>query len=153
MNDLLYALLTHGDKILFWVLTFIGGLLATFILGQIRAGKVKQIVGRALAEVGDAVLEVSKTYVESLKQASADGKLTTVEKKQAFDAALAVAKRNIGIEGLQKLARILGLDELGLDKWLGTKIEAAVAGNTPLVVTKTLKVGEIEKNTTTVDPR
>jgi hypothetical protein len=127
MEDLLFNVLTSGDHVLFWVLVAVGGLVARLILGQIKAGKVREIVERALDEIGDAVLEVAKTYVESLKLAAADGKLTDAEKADAKLQALQTAKRNIGPDGLKRLARVLGFDGALLDQWLGTKIEAAVA--------------------------
>lgn len=124
MEDIIYWVLTHGDKFLFWALVAVGGLISALILKFIKAGTVRDIVGRALAEVGDAVLAVSQTYVDALKAASADGVLTDAEKAEAKAKAIALAKKNIGTEGLKKLAKILGID---IDGWLGTKIEAAVS--------------------------
>jgi hypothetical protein len=127
MEDLAYTLITSGDTVLFWVLAFVGALIARMVLGQIKSTKLKEYVGRALAEVGDAVMDVAQTYVKALKDARADGQLTSEEKRLAKEMALTTAKKNIGKEGLERLARILGFDMAALDGWLGTKIEAAVA--------------------------
>lgn len=137
MKDLLYWALTHGDKFLFWALVFVGGLVSTLILKQIKAGTVRDIVSRALTEVGDAVLAVTQTYVEALKKASADGTLTDAEKAEAKRLAIETVKKNLGPEGLAKLAKIIGVD---IDGWLGTKIEAAVGASKGLS-SKALTVG------------
>jgi hypothetical protein len=126
--DIFFWLLTHGDNVLLWVLT---------------------AVGRALAEVGDAVLAVSQTYVDALKAANADGKLTDQEKAEAKAKALALIKQNLGPVGLRKLAKIIGVD---VDGWLGTKLEAAVATlqtkSIALSVGETVKAGDVGKATT-----
>lgn len=151
MQDLVFWVLTHGDKFLFWALTFAGGLLATLILKQLREGTAKTIVSRALTEVGDAVLAVSQTYVSALKAAAADGKLTAEEKAEAKAKAIAIVKQNLGMAGLKKLAKILGVD---VDGWLGNKIEAAVgAAKAIQPVSATLKVGEIEAKAQTPSPQ
>lgn len=152
MEDLILTALSEGDTVLFWVLAAVGALIARLVLGQINSDAARKYVGRALNEVGDAVLDVAKTYVESIKQARADGKLTEAEKAEAKARALAVAKRNIGPEGLKRLAKILGFDTGALDKWLGTKVEAAVASLGPKLVSTTQRAGDVEKTVTTSDP-
>lgn len=151
MEDTLYWILAHGDKFLMWALVFVGGLAASLILKMLKDGTAKQIVERALTEVGHAVLAVAQTYVSAIKEASADGILTAQEKAEAKAKAIALAKQNIGKEGLLKLAKILGVD---LDGWLGTKIEAAVATlkastGKVLSTTETLQTGDVSKTTTT----
>jgi Sec-independent protein translocase protein TatA len=152
MEDLIYSVLTHGDHVLFWVLAVVGAFVARLVLGQIKAGKIQQVVGRALREVGDAVMMVGKTYVEALKAASADGTLTDAEKAEAKARAIAAAKKNIGVDGLKALGRILGLGDGddSLTHWLETKVESAVASVGPKVVSTTLVAGEVSKTTTEV---
>lgn len=127
MEDTLLKLVASGDTILFWVLATVGALIARLVIAQIGNATAAKYVGRALTEVGDAVLDTAKTYVEAIKKAAADGTLTAEEKAEAKARAIATAKANIGPAGLKRLANILGLDLAGLDKWLGTKVEAAVA--------------------------
>jgi hypothetical protein len=125
IQDLLYWALVHGDSILFWVLTALGGLAARLVLAHVKNTTINGVVGRALNEIGDAVLMIGHTYVGDLKAASADGTLTDAEKTKAKADAIDVAKKNIGADGLAKLAKVLGIDDL--DHWLGTKVESAVA--------------------------
>lgn len=125
LQDLLYWALVHGDSILFWVLTALGGMTARLVLAHVKNATVNGVVGRALSEIGDAVLLVGHTYVDDLKAASADGSLTPEEAARAKSDAIDVAKKNIGAAGLAKLAKVLGVDDL--DHWLETKVESAVA--------------------------
>lgn len=152
MSDIFYWVLTHGDAVLMWILVAVGGLVSALILKTMKAGTVRDIVGRALSEVGTAVMAVAQGYVDALKAASADGVLTDQEKAEAKAKALALAKANIGTEGLKKLAKILGVD---VDGWLGTKIEAAVKTLQSKVVgtsVATLKVGEVEASASASAP-
>lgn len=125
IEDILYWVLTHGDSVLFWVLAAVGGLAGRLILAQVKNSTLNGIVGRALHEVGDAVLMVGHTYVDDLKADSADGTLTEAEKAKAKADAIAIAKKNLGSDGLAKLAKVLGLADL--EHWFGTKVESAVA--------------------------
>lgn len=131
MEDLALAAASEGSTVLYWVLAAVGALVSRFVLGLIKSQRVKLYVGRALTEVGDAVLDVCKTYVEAIKEARADGKLTDEEKAAAKKLAVDTAKRNIGRDGLERLAKVLGFDAATLDQWLGTKVEAAVASMPP----------------------
>lgn len=152
MKDLLYWALTHGDKILFWVMTAVGGLLARAITHYVGSSKAAGIVSRALTEIGDAVLATTQTYVSALKAAAADGKLTDTEKAEAKALAINTAKKLIGPEGLARLAKIVGAD---LDGWIGTKIEATLGALQPKVTTTTtVAAGSVSKaHSVTVDPQ
>lgn len=128
-ESVFYWAVANGDKVLMWVLTAAGVALSAFILAQMSAGKAKEIVARALSEVGAAVLEVEQTFVRAIKEGSADGTLTATEKAEAKARAIATIKSNIGTKGLAKLAKILGVD---IDGWLANKVEAVVgAQKTP----------------------
>jgi len=124
-NTILWGL-TTGDRL--W--TYLGALLLAALIGlagKYLVGTAKDIVQRAIREVGDAVREVYQVYVQALKDGRADGTLTEAEKIHAKQMAIDIAKANLGSKGLKRLLRILGLGDDALDKWLGTKVEAAVA--------------------------
>lgn len=123
-ENIFYWAIANGDKVLAWVLSAVGVAIAAFVLGKIGEGKAKEIVARALNELGAAVLEVKQTFVDSIKAASADGTLTPAEKAEAKARAIAIAKSNLGSKGLARLAKIIGVDVEG---WLSNKLEAIVA--------------------------
>jgi hypothetical protein len=125
MSDVAYQLFLSGNSVIVWVGVAVAGLLGKWLLGKISNDTAQKYIGRALDEVYDAVGEVYQTFTKSLKASNADGKLTNDEKKIAKSLALATAKANIGVKGIARLSRILGIDSL--DSWLATKVEATVA--------------------------
>lgn len=114
---------TYGPDALVWALTALGTLLSSYVFVLVRAGYVRETLQRAWVEVQGAVLEVSQTYADEIKRASADGTLTDDEKREARTMAVEIAKSNLGKRGLSRLGRVLGLD---VDKWLVSKTEQAV---------------------------
>lgn len=128
-------LIEYGIPALKWAFAGLGALLASYVFAHLKEGYIRSIAQRAWIEIQGAVLEVSQTFVEALKLASADGSLTAAEQAEAKAKAIKVAKENIGKKGLARLARVLGVD---IDRWLGSKVEQAVsmlkvpAGEAPL---------------------
>lgn len=116
-------------KILAVILTVIAALGARLLHAVVANGTLRAMLGRVGDEAKAAVLEVFQVYVSAIKAASADGKLTADEKAHARGLALDALKRNLGKQGLGRLARILGLRIGGtaLDAWLLGKVETAVA--------------------------
>jgi len=117
-------LLGWGDKVASWVLALFGSVLTGYVIRRYMKGTAAEILARALSEIFDAVLEVKQTYVDSLKDASRDGKLTSPEMREARERAISIAKSNLGVKGLARLSRILGVDNL--ETWLTTKVESAI---------------------------
>jgi hypothetical protein len=113
---------TYGPSALAWVLAALGALLGKYLWQRMKAGYIADALQRAWVEVQGAVLEVAQTYADALKARSAGG-LTDVEKAEAKALAIGIAKANIGSKGLQRLARVLGVN---LDTWLASKTEQAV---------------------------
>jgi len=126
MNELLSWVVLNGNSVIVWVGAFLLATLTRYALGAIKSQKTKALVNRALDEIGDAVAEVYQTYSAALKSAGSDGKLTPAEARNAKREAIKTAKENIGTKGLKRLTRILGVT--ALDAWLGTKVEATIAG-------------------------
>lgn len=98
---------------------------------QLSAAKIKsEHLKRVLLFVDDVVLvvarEVQQVRVDKLKAASPDGRLTTEQSAQAKQAALASAKALLGAQGLAEVAATFGYDDGGVDRMLGSRIEAAV---------------------------
>lgn len=116
----------YGPTVVAGVFTVIA---TVFALIWKKQSWARDMVVRVGVEVKAAVLEVEQTYIDELKKAkdpASEGgvEITKAEAVRAKDLAIAAVKRNIGIEGLRRLARILGIT--ALDQWLGTHVEAAV---------------------------
>lgn len=114
----------YGPQVLAWVLAALGSLLATHVFLRIKEGYVRDVLQRAWIEVQGAVTEVSQVYADAIKRAREDGQLTQNEKAAAKTMAMDVAKANIGVKGLARLARVIGIP---IDQWLASKTEQAVA--------------------------
>jgi hypothetical protein len=122
------------DLVLQYAPEVIGAVFATLVIivGKTTADHVwlASMLGRLIVEAKAAVLEVEQVYVDKLKEGRADGVLMDAEKKEARALALATLRSNIGIKGLRRLGRILGLTDEEINRLLGTRIEASVKENT-----------------------
>ena len=125
-------ILTIVDVLVPAVLALLGALLAYAVIyvkqrtEAIKNENVRKMVNdaldRARVDIYEAVAYVAQTYVDGLKAAREDGKLTPEEKAEAFARAKAAFKARMGEAGLRQLAEIVG----DLEEWLRTQIEAAV---------------------------
>ncbi len=120
--DAISWLVSHAGDGALWALGFVGSWLLAVVTKHVSA---RAIVLRALQEVGAAVFEVAQTFVSNLKLAAVDGKLTKNEVGEAKRRALELAKSNIGVKGLKRLAKVLGIEDI--EAWLGNKIESSIA--------------------------
>ena len=104
---------------------FLSGLTAIVVkhgLALIDSKIAREYSERGWHSAAAAVRFVLGTYVDELKLANADGKLTAAEKKEAKARAIAAAKSYIGAKGLKEIAKVFDVEE-----WLGAKIEAVVS--------------------------
>lgn len=122
--NIITTVISWGDHIASWVLALLGTVLTTYVIRKLLKGKVAEIIERTLVEIVDAVLEVKQTYVDSLKASALDGKLTSDERKEARDKAIKIAMSNLGVKGLARLGKILGVESL--ENWFSTKVESAI---------------------------
>lgn len=124
MTELLFQLLTeYGVQAASWVFAALAAVGVKYLWGRIKNETAAGIIERAYFAVTRATQEVWQTYVQALKEANADGKLTDVEKRNAKKLALDAAKKYLGKKGIAELIKILGVDP---DDWLGGLIESVV---------------------------
>jgi hypothetical protein len=115
----------YGIQVLTWILIAIAMIASRYLLPHIKNVWVVGTINRFGFEIRAAVLAVAQGYVNDIKKAREDGKLTDEEKAEAKRRAIAMAKSYIGPKGLKILARVLGLDNV--TDWIADKIEAEVA--------------------------
>lgn len=127
-------LANHGNRVLTWILALLAAAGGRLLL-MITSNKKAQDAARTLAlHARDAVQATFQTYVEAIKKARADGKLTDAEAAEARAKAVAILRDRLGWKALTSLGGGL-LSKLFLgDKWadkvekaLGTAVEVAVA--------------------------
>lgn len=80
------------------------------------------LLDRAHREVYDAVRATSQTYVDELKRAREDGKITDEEARQARELAWQHFKAQMGSVALAELEAIVG----DLTEWFRSEVEAAL---------------------------
>jgi hypothetical protein len=126
MRDLIVE---FAEPVATLVVTLLGAILTRFVWSRISSDWARRLLQRVYSEVVDAVLIVWQTYVDELKQKSADGKLTSAERAEAKRRAVDTVVKNLGATGIERLAKVLGLK--GTEStvaWIENKTEAAVAG-------------------------
>lgn len=111
--------------------TIVISFMATTIIGIIGKHFVDQhwarnFLVRLIVEAKAAVLEVQQTWVDKMREARGDGVVTDDEKRGARAAAITTLRSNLGRKGLERLGRIIGLDDEGIDRLLSTHVEAQV---------------------------
>lgn len=90
-----------------------------------KAQWVSEVMTQVADAVDRAVAAVNQTFVDEVKAATADGKLTRDDAAAAAARALNVAKEQLGADLLAALVRIAGSNEAA-EMMLGQMIEASV---------------------------
>lgn len=126
MDNLGWTIFEVLSPVLIAALTWVAAKVAQLITAKVKNEYLRGVLVRLDDAVLSAVREVHQVTVEALKSARADGQLTPDERAQVKQVAVDGAKSYLGSKGLAELAKVLGLDLGGVDKLLGTRIEAAV---------------------------
>ena len=108
------------------ILGWIATELARWINAHVRDVRLRSAFLRLDDAVLVAVQETEKVLVEALREANVDGKLTAEEAEAAKSAALRALYSHLGQRGAAEIQRLLGLDDLGLSKFLAGKVEATL---------------------------
>jgi len=123
LGDLVEALI----PILIALLTALIGYAITFLKKKtelIKDEQLRNIIQRALDEANEvadqAVLATQQKFVDNIKKAREDGKLTKEEAKEAMDMAISYFKTHITDESLKILEELY----IDVDKWLEDFLEA-----------------------------
>ena len=121
---MLHLIAEHGEAIVSLVVTVLGTIMSRFFWSKLKGDRARNVLQRAYAEVMDAVLLVSQTYVSEIKRHSADGVLTEDERHEARRRAVETVLKNLGETGVARLGRVLGLRPT---EWIEQKTEATIA--------------------------
>ncbi len=124
----LYELLS---PIIVLIVTVLSGFLTKLIHEKTKNATLAGILGRLNELVWDEVKAAEQVVVKNIKAAkspSSDGgmKITSAEAKVIKRRVLDRIKENVGVKGLLKLGKVLGLDVQGVSDMIEAKIEAAV---------------------------
>jgi hypothetical protein len=105
-----------------WLSLHAAGLIKT----KVKHENVRGTLLRLDDAVFVAVRHIQQVVVDQLKAASADGTLTTEERRQVKVATLEAVRSYVGPKGVLEICKILGLGNDDLERVLGPRVEAAV---------------------------
>lgn len=125
-SDILPRIIEIVSPFLVAALAWAGAKFAGWLGTKTKNEYLQGLMLRLNEGVFTAVKGVQQSYVDAIKRGRADGHLSDVEKKAAVNQALGSLKSYLGPKGLDELGKVLGLDGLAVDQFLGDKIEAAV---------------------------
>jgi hypothetical protein len=125
-TEITLALLQGVSPLLVAALTWVAAKLAAYIRSKVENEYLRGVLVRLDEAVITAVKDLQQTTVAEIKKASADGKIDHEEKASIKAAALSNVKSYLGMRGVETLGEVLGLSEGALDRFLGSKVEAAV---------------------------
>ena len=124
----LYELLS---PVVVLIITVLSGFLTKLIHEKTKNATLASILGRLNELVWDEVKAAEQVAVRSIKLAkdpSSDGgvKITDAEARKIKQRVLGRIKENVGVKGLVKLGKVLGLDSQGVTGMIESKIESYV---------------------------
>ncbi len=124
----LYELLS---PVVVLIITVLSGFLTKLIHEKTKNATLAAILGRLNEFVWDEVKAAEQVAVRNIKLArepSSDGgiKITDAEAHEIKRRVLERIKENVGVKGLVKLGKVLGLNDRGVTGMIEAKIEAAV---------------------------
>ena len=106
--------------------TWVAARLGQWINARVKNEYLRGVLARLDDTVVAVVREVHQVTVEALKAATVDGKLPPAACATVKQSAVNAIKSHLGAKGLKDLSSVLGVDAPGIDRLIGTKIEAAV---------------------------
>ena len=96
----------------------------------IRAKVDNEALRGVLLRLNDAVItavkDLEQTLVDEVKLAAEDGRISREERRRIKDKAVRQVKSYLGPTGLKELGAVLGLWELSVEDFIGSKVEASV---------------------------
>jgi hypothetical protein len=126
LTDIALGILQVGSPVLIAILTWLATKAAQLIQAKVKNEYVRGVLVRLEDTVMTVVREIQQVSVDTLKSSSPDGKLNPEVKAMLKRSALTVIKQHLGSQGVADVARVLGLDSEGVDRLIGTRIEATV---------------------------
>ncbi|MDX2023254.1 MAG: hypothetical protein SF187_23675 [Deltaproteobacteria bacterium] len=125
-EDIALGVVKVLSPIVLAAVTWVTAKLGQWINARVKNEYLRGVLARLDDTVLSVVREVHQVTVDALKASTVDGKLTPGARDAVKAAAIGAIKSHIGTKGLLELARVLGIDASGVERLIGTKIEAAV---------------------------
>jgi hypothetical protein len=92
----------------------------------IRSERLRAVLLRLDDAVVTAVMDIEQTLAAESKAVAGDGKLCREDRRRLKEAAVRRVKTFLGSAGLKELGDVLDVWELGIEDFIGAKVEATV---------------------------
>lgn len=125
-SDIGFGIFKALSPVVLGAFTWVAAKLGQWISARVRNEYLRGVLTRLDDTVVSVVREIHQVTVDALKAATVDGRLPPSARETVKQSALAAIKSHLGVRGVGELAKVLGLDGPGIDRLIGTKIEAAV---------------------------
>lgn len=127
LDTILVSVAAVLSPLLTALLSYVAVKTAQWLASKTKNEYTKGVLFRLNDAVFTAVKDVQQKLGDAMRDASADGKLTSDEKARLKSLAILEAKAYIGKKGLKQLMTVLGLSTETVSALISNKIEAAVA--------------------------
>lgn len=125
-SDVMLQLFQYISPLAVGVFAWVAGKLSQLIAARVKNEYLRGVFMRLDDTVVSVVREIHQVTVAAIKANSVDGKIPAGARETIRNAALTAIKAHLGTKGLADVTRVLGLNGDGLERLLGTKVEAAV---------------------------
>lgn len=92
----------------------------------VRSERLRAVLLRLDDAVVTAVMDIEQTLAAESKAVAGDGKLGREDRRRLKEAAVRRVKTFLGSAGLKELGDVLDVWELGVEDFIGAKVEATV---------------------------
>ena len=105
---------------------WLGGRVGELVQAKVGNEALRGVLLRLQDAVVTAVKDLEQTIVADAKAAASDGRISREEARRIKDKAVRQVKSYLGPTGLKQLGEVLGLWELSVEDFIGSKVEASV---------------------------
>ena len=107
-------------------IAWLGGRVGELVQAKVGNETLRGVLLRLQDAVETAVKDLEQTVVADAKAAASDGRISREEGRRIKDKAVRQVKSYLGPTGLKQLGEVLGLWELSVEDFIGSKVEASV---------------------------
>lgn len=105
---------------------WLGSRAGELIQARVDNEALRGVLLRLNDAVVTAVKDLEQTVVDEIKTAAEDGRISREERRRIKEKAVRHVKSYLGPKGLKELGSVLGLWDLAIEDFIGSKVEAAV---------------------------
>lgn len=105
---------------------WLGGRAGDLIKAKVDNEALRGVLLRLDDAVVTAVKDLEQTVVDEVKAAAEDGRISREDRRRIKEKAVRQVKSYLGPKGLKEMGSVLGLWDLAVEDFIGSKVEAVV---------------------------